>query len=234
LALRFAPEDSRNMLRKAFISLSVLCVCGVPIAAVAAAPAKKTAPAKKPARVKATQADAAPTAPLPGEEVVTRGVDGMVTPNAVKLRATTPAEEQANAVWSVRAALNIAALQCQFSNFLATVRNYNDVLRQHSDELDRARTTMIAHFRRYDGAQAQNSFDRYTTQTYNSYSTLDAQYSFCERAAVAGRAALTLRKGELGKRAAELRDDVRAGLTPVSHKALLTPVELTGETLPPL
>ncbi|MGI4878259.1 MAG: hypothetical protein ACRYG4_12335 [Janthinobacterium lividum] len=223
------------MLRQAFIALATLSVCGIPITEAAAAPTKKaTATAKKPARARAKSVDAAPTPTLPGEEVVTRTADGMMTPNAVKLRATTPAEEQANAVWSVRAALNIAALQCQFSGFLATVRNYNDVLRQHSDELDRARATMVAHFRRYDGAQAQNSFDRYTTQTYNSYSTLDAQYSFCERAAVAGRAALTLRKGELGKRAAELRDDVRAGLTPVSHKALLTPVQLDGEQLPPL
>ncbi|UAJ08820.1 hypothetical protein [Polymorphobacter megasporae] len=216
------------MLRQAFISLAVLGVCGVPIANAAAAPAKK------PVRARPKTVDAAPAATLPGEEVFTRSADGMMTPNAVKLRPTTPAEAEANAVWSVRAALNIAALQCQFSPFLATVRNYNDVLRQHSDELDRARATMVAHFRRYDGAQAQNSFDRYTTQTYNSYSTLDAQYSFCERAAVAGRAALTLRKGDLGKRAAALRDDVRAGLTPVSHKALLTPIEVTGVDLPPL
>nr|WP_295661308.1 hypothetical protein [Polymorphobacter sp.] len=223
------------MLRQAFIALATLGICGVPIAEVVAAPAKKpAATVKKPARARAKTVDAAPAAPLPGEEVFTLNADGMMTPNAVRLRATTPAEDQANAVWSVRAALNIAALQCQFSGFLATVRNYNDVLRQHSEELDRARATMVAHFRRYDGAQAQNSFDRYTTQTYNSYSTLDAQYSFCERAAVAGRAALLLRKGELGTRAAELRDDVRAGLTPVSHKALLVPVEIEGEQLPPL
>lgn len=137
-------------------------------------------------------------------------------------------------MWSVRAALNIAALQCQFSGFLATVRNYNDVLRQHADELDRARATMITHFRRYDGTQAQNSFDRYTTQTYNSYSTLDAQFAFCEHSALAGRTALTVRKGELGKRAAEIRDDVRASLIPVAARSLLVPVQIDAEPLPPL
>ncbi len=172
--------------------------------------------------------------PAPVEDVFTRTADGMMTPNAVRLRPTTPAEAEANAVWSVRAALNIAALQCQFSGFLATVRNYNDVLRQHSDELDRARITMIAHFRRYDGTQAQNSFDRYTTQTYNSFSTLDAQYAFCERAALAGRVALTVRKGELGQRAAELRNDVRASLTPVAARALLVPIQIDAGPLPPL
>lgn len=213
-------------MRHAVISITLLGVWGVPIASAAAA-------AKKPIRPRPAPVDSTPAA-LPGEAVSTRTADGMMTPNAVRLRPTTPAEAEANAVWSVRAALNIAALQCQFSGFLATVRNYNDVLRQHSDELDRARITMVAHFRRYDATQAQNSFDRYTTQTYNSYSTLDAQYAFCERAALAGRLALTVRKGELGKRAAEIRDDVRASLIPVSHKSLLVPVQIDGETLPPL
>ena len=157
-----------------------------------------------------------------------------MTPKEVKLRPTTPAESEANAVWSTRAALNIAALQCQFSPFLATVRNYNDFLRQHADELDRARATMIAHFKRYDGTQAQNSFDRYTTQTYNSYSTLDAQYSFCEAAGAAGRTALTVRKGELGRRATILRDQMRAALVPVSALTLLQSVDVAPEVLPAL
>lgn len=215
------------MVRYVVVSLTVLGMCGIPIA-------HATAATKKSARPRAARVEPLPAAPLPGEEVVTRTADGMMTPNAVKLRPTTPAEAEANAVWSVRAALNIAALQCQFSAFLATVRNYNDVLRQHSDELDRARITMIGHFRRYDGTQAQNSFDRYTTQTYNSYSTLDAQYAFCERAALAGRMVLTVPKGELAKRAADIRDNVRAALIPVAAKSLLVPFQIDAEPLPPL
>lgn len=140
-------------------------------------------------------------------------------------------EAAANAIWGTRAALNIAALQCQFSPFLATVRNYNDFLRQHADELDRARTTMVAHFKRYDGTQAQNSFDRYTTQTYNSYSTLDAQYAFCTAAGIAGGVALTVRKGEFAKRASPLRNDLRAALIPVSPLSLLKIVEIAPLTL---
>ena len=154
-----------------------------------------------------------------------------MTPKAVKMRPMTPSETDANAVWSTRAALNIAALQCQFSPYLATVRNYNDFLRQHAEELDRARATMLEHFKRYDGTQAQNSFDRYTTQTYNSYSTLDAQYAFCTAAGSAGGVALTFRKGELGKRAGALRDQIRAALIPVSTHALIQPVELTPQAL---
>jgi hypothetical protein len=44
----------------------------------------------------------------------------------VKIENATPTEQEAHALWSLRAALNVAALQCQFSPFLATVRNYND------------------------------------------------------------------------------------------------------------
>lgn len=165
--------------------------------------------------------------------VPTDPANGMV-PKEVKLRPTTPAEAEANAVWSTRAALNIAALQCQFSPFLATVRNYNDFLRQHADELDRARSTMLAHFKRYDASQAQNSFDHYTTQTYNSYTTLDAQYAFCEEAGLAGRSALTVRKGELGRRAGVLRDEMRAALIPVPALGLIHPATITEVELPNL
>ena len=157
-----------------------------------------------------------------------------MTPRDVVLRPMTPSEAVANAIWSTRAGLNIAALQCQYSPFLATVRNYNDFLRQHGDELDIARLTMTAHFTRYDGTRAQNSFDHYTTQTYNSYSTLDAQYAFCEEASRAGRIALTLPKMTLGERAGSLRDQMRAALIPVSPLTLLKAVPIVPEILPEL
>ena len=190
---------------------------------LAAKPAK---PVKRPARpIEVAAPPVAVSPPRPG---------GMMTPKDVVMRPMTPAEAEANAVWSTRAGLNIAALQCQYSPFLATLRNYNDFLRQHVEELDRARLTMTSHFKRYDGTQAQNSFDRYTTQTYNSYSTLDAQYAFCEAAGEAGRVALIVRKGELGRRAGSLRDRMRAALIPISPLDLLPPVPLSPQALPPL
>lgn len=192
------------------------------------ADAKPSRPVRRPAA--APVAEVAPIAVVPSAS----GASGLMTPKEVKLRPATPAEAEANAVWSTRAALNIAALQCQFSPYLATVRNYNDFLRQHADELDRARATMIDHFKRYDGTQAQNSFDRYTTQTYNSYSTLDAQYSFCEAAGIVGRTALTVRKGELGRRAGALRDGMRASLIPVDALSLLPSVSVKPAGLPAL
>lgn len=167
-------------------------------------------------------------APLPG---------GFMVPRVVALRATTAAEAEANAVWNIRAALNVAALQCQFSQFLATVRNYNDFLKHHSDELVRAQKTLIAHFRRYDGARATNSFDQYTTRTYNSYSTLDAQYKFCEAGGMVGREVLAVGKGRLGDEALRRNPEIRAALSqqplsPALAVTYLNPIELIPISAP--
>ena len=139
----------------------------------------------------------------------------------VNLRPMTTAEADANAIWNLRAALNIAALQCQYSPFLATVDLYNGILHQHADEIDRAKLTMMAHFRRYDGARGAASFDQYTTKTYNAYSTLDAQLAFCDRAGTVGRELLAIRKGQLAPIARDRVDAVRASLVPVKPLSFL-------------
>lgn len=180
------------------------------------APARPVAPVAKPMAAVA----AAPV--LPG---------GFMTPKVVVLRNPTAAETEANAVWNVRAALNVAALQCQFSKFLRTVNNYNDMLKHHSDELSAAQTTMLGHFRRVEKARGPASFDQYTTRTYNSYSTLDAQYRFCDVAGWVGRRVLAVPKGQLRRIALTEAREVRAALAyqPLSPGLAvlpLAPVEL--------
>ena len=49
------------------------------------------------------------------------------------LPGATPAEYRANLLWNLRAGLNVAALQCQFSPFLRVVPNYNGILAHHSE-----------------------------------------------------------------------------------------------------
>jgi len=153
-------------------------------------------------------------------------------PQQATMREMTPAEDSANRIWNLRAALNVAALQCQFSPFLMTVRNYNDGIRHHAKELDAARVTLASHFKRHDGAGAQRSFDQYTTRTYNSFSTLDAQLSFCDKAAEIGRVALAARKGAFGTVAAQYLPELRASLIPQFDP--LTRVELGWVTVPQL
>ena len=200
-----------------------------------AAPARKpgaTAPARK-AGPKVIKTVLVPEPPVVAVGSTIAKPIGLMVPQEIVLRPMTPAETEANAIWTLRAGLNVAALQCQFSPFLGTVRNYNDVLKQHSGELAKAQTVMQAHFKRYDKAKALNSFDQYTTRTYNSFSTLDAQYSFCETASFVGRAALVLTKGSFGTFAMQRNPELRAALTPPPVPTTLG-VHASPQVLPPI
>ena len=135
-------------------------------------------------------------------------------PREVVMRAMTSAEESAHRIWSLRAGLNVAALQCQFSPFLMTVPHYNQMLKHHSAELDKARQMLTAHFKRYDGKNGQNTLDKYTTRTYNSFSTLDAQIGFCDTASRIGSDILFVRSGGMAAFAAEQIPVLRRSLTP--------------------
>src|SRR5205823_846125 len=90
-----------------------------------------------------------------------------------------PAELAANLVWTMRAGLNVAALQCQFAPTLRTVENYNNMLRQHAAELQTTYATLSAYFKRTAGKNWNTALDQYTTRTYNSFSTLRAQLIYC-------------------------------------------------------
>lgn len=140
------------------------------------------------------------------------------------LPGLTAKEARADAVWNMRAGLNVAALQCQFSPFLATVPTYNALLRQHSDELADSFKVMTGYFVRVKGPKVgQRAFDTYATRTNQSWSTFDAQYSFCNAAAMAGRRALGIPKGQFGDFAAAELPPLRASLEGNSHLMALSP-----------
>ncbi len=128
------------------------------------------------------------------------------------LPGATPAEYRAHLLWNLRSGLNVAALQCQFSPYLRTVDNYNGLLAHHSRELAAAYRSLEGYFRRVAGNQGPRRFDDYSTQTYNGFSTFQAQYGFCQTAARIAKEALARRKGELhlvaGARMRELRNSL--------------------------
>ena len=213
------------MLRSVSISLIVALAMAGSVPSLAAS--KKAAPRKA-----SKAASKKPSQPSPVADITPPKPGGFMVPKPVVLRPTKPAEAEANAVWNVRAALNVAALQCQFSPFLATVKNYNDMLKHHSEELARAQTVMIAHFKRYDGARGLNSFDQYSTKIYNSFTTLDAQYRFCEVAGQVGREVLAVPKGQLGAEALRRNGEVRAALmqqplSPALEVRAMTPIYIS-------
>lgn len=131
------------------------------------------------------------------------------------LKGASPKELAANMTWTMRAGLNVAALQCQFAPSLRTVDNYNNMLHQHGVELAATYATLNAYFKRTVPKVAATAMDQYTTRIYNSFSTLNAQLSFCEVAASIGRETLERPKGQLSEIAAERLREFRNSLTPV-------------------
>jgi hypothetical protein len=159
-----------------------------------------------------------------------------MVPKEIVLVRPTPAEQAAHAVWSLRAALNVAALQCQYSPFLRTVDNYNVMLKKHGAELARAQTQMIGHFTRTQKA-GMAAFDRYNTRSYNSFSTLDAQYNFCWAAGQAGQALRVASVGTMSSVAQTALPELRRALAyvPMAAGLAVPPIPPFPDfTTPPL
>jgi hypothetical protein len=147
----------------------------------------------------------------------------------------TADEYRAHMLWNLRAGLNVAALQCQYSPYLRTVDNYNALLAHHSRELARAYQALEGYFRRVHGRTGPRQFDDYSTQTYNNFSTLHAQQGFCQTAAKIAKEALTVRKGNLHQLAAARMRALRSSLVPAydSYAFQRQPVQLSPITLVP-
>ena len=141
-------------------------------------------------------------------------------------------EANANDIWTLRAGLNVAALQCQFSPFLQTVPTYNALLRQHSDEMADAFKSMTGYFIRLQkGRAGERAFDTYATRTNQSWSTFDGQIAFCEEAANVGKRALAVPKGKLGEFATTELANFRASLARHQTEPLRT-LKLEWVSLP--
>jgi hypothetical protein len=153
----------------------------------------------------------------------------------IPIPGATPAEFRSHLLWNLRAGLNVAALQCQFSPYLRAVDNYNGILAHHNVELASAYTTLNAYFKRVHGKEGQKRFDDYTTSTYNNFSTLKAQYGFCQTATDIAKEALTRPKGELHLVAGQRMRELRNSLIPVSNVYWsYNPQAIRMPTLPPL
>ena len=151
------------------------------------------------------------------------------------LPGATPNEYRAHLLWNLRSGLNVAALQCQFSPYLRTVDNYNGILAHHSRELASAYQALEGYFRRVHGRTGPRQFDDYSTQTYNNFSSLQAQLGFCQTASRIGKEALTVRKGDLNQVATARMRELRSSLQPTfeAFAFLQMPVQLSPLSLVP-
>ena len=139
---------------------------------------------------------------------------GMPMPGA------TSAEVRAGLVWNLRAALNVAALQCDFAPMLLTVDNYNAMLRDHSAELKASLEAINGYFVRTSKTKAagQAAFDRFGTRTYSAFATVAAQYGFCQTASKIGREVIFTPRGQLGDAAATYMRELRNSLIPYGEQ----------------
>ena len=153
----------------------------------------------------------------------------------IPIPGATAAEYRATLLWNLRAGLNVAALQCQFSPSLRAVPNYNGILAHHSVELAAAYTVLGNYFKRVHGARGQKLFDDFSTATYNNFSTLQAQYGFCQTAAGISKEALATPKGELYALAQRRLRELRNSLIPVSDRSEMgyNPFTIRLAPLPP-
>jgi hypothetical protein len=163
-------------------------------------------------------------------------IDGSDPLVGLPIPGATAAEQRAHLIWNLRAGLNVAALQCQFSPYLRTVGNYNGLLAHHSGELANAYTALNGYFKRVHGAkEGQKRFDDYSTITYNNFSTMQAQYGFCQTAGSIGKEALIRPKGELHMVAANRMRELRSSLIPAYDRVgTHNPGVVALTPLPPL
>src|SRR3712207_2825677 len=148
-----------------------------------------------------------------------QGSDPLV---GLPLPGAGPQEYAAHLLWNLRAGLNVAALQCQFSDYLRTVSNYNGILAHHSKELAGAYTTLEGYFKKKHGPrEGQRLFDDYNTITYNNFSTLQAQYGFCQTAADILKEAISRPKGQLHVTAQNRLRELRNSLVPAFDRILV-------------
>lgn len=132
------------------------------------------------------------------------------------LPGATPDELRAAMVWNMRAALNVAALQCQFEPSLLTVQNYNAILADHKQELAQSYAALGKYFERVAKSkkEGQNALDQFGTRTYSGFATVAAQFGFCTTASSIGRDALYTTRGGFGDIAMTRMREVRNSLTP--------------------
>ena len=136
------------------------------------------------------------------------------------LPGATAAEIRAGLTWNLRSALNVAALQCDFQPMLLTTDNYNSMLKDHKDELLAAFNTLNGYFVRTAKTKAagQSAFDKFGTRTYSAFSTVQAQYGFCQTAAKVGREVIFAPRGKMGDVAFLYMRELRNSLIPFGEQ----------------
>ena len=152
------------------------------------------------------------------------------------LAETSEVEQSAGLVWTLRAALNVAALQCQFEPTLHTDSTYNALLIDHARELSSAWSILNRYFVRLNKSTAagQAALDRFGTRTYSSFATVSSQLGFCRTAAAIGRDVLFSDRGSLAVIARTRLRELRNSLIPQGEQQFPRFLPASDASLPRL
>lgn len=155
-------------------------------------------------------------------------------PAALGLPGATPEEVRAGLVWNLRAALNVAALQCQFEPTLLAISNYNATIAHHDAEMDQAQAGVLGYFQRTvgKGKPGQAASDQYGTRIYSGYSTVQAQRGFCQAAAEVGREAIFADRGTLHEVARKGLAEIKKSLVQSGEQYYGNPARSYSVALP--
>lgn len=147
---------------------------------------------------------APPPPPLPAVAVTiplrpvppNRAVERMNIPlsDLAGVRQTVNTQLTANqALWNLRSALNVAALNCPQPQRETALANYSAFLTRNAKQLSAANTAVTRDFeKRYGRQGARPAQDRYMTSVYNYFALPPTLASFCNTAVTVGTEAAAL------------------------------------------
>lgn len=141
------------------------------------------------------------------------GTDQHVATNRPAPRTSTaPRQAEApvrvnssEAVWGLRAGLNVAALSCRGRGRQPVAGDYARMLTRH-------RALLATAYRQEQGRQSASAFDRQQTRIYNTFVNQQSPARFCTAASSAVQRANSLDSVAFASEAPRLFGDLRASL----------------------
>jgi hypothetical protein len=172
-------------------NLALVFVIGA-VAACGPTPPPKPLPVPPPAPIYIPPPPPPPVMPLPpggaasSTKLPAYAADGMrTTPNRGLSREET--------IWNFRAAINVAALNCQGPVWGVIAQNYNQMIMVHKARLNQANTAVDGEYRkRFPGQNALRVRDTRTTELYNYFALPPVREAFCNAALNKSQEAITV------------------------------------------
>ena len=101
------------------------------------------------------------------------------------------------ALWNLRSAYNVAALNCREPQYATIVDSYREFLRVHAKALSKTNRSVDAEFRSLYGAAYVPFRETYMTEVYNHFALPPTMTDFCEAVLAVSREAQLIPSAEL-------------------------------------